>query len=671
MAIKAATLIFLLLLCKTACGRQAEPELNAVAESQLEGYAALAENTPEDDGHWQQLQGYARRKINLNTTDAGALRSLGLLSSAQVRQFLLYRQQMGKLVSIYELQAIPGWDEQLIRNLLPYVRAGNDLEPQYTLKDYLHKGDHTLFLRYGRQLETSKGYRHTEDTPAHYLGSPDRLLLRYRYNFPRYISWGIVMEKDAGEAFFKGGQRQGFDFYSVHLFVKQYKWIKALALGDFTVNMGQGLLNWQSLAFGKGAAVMQVKREGDLLKPYASAGEYNFYRGAGITVERGKWEGTAFFSSGQLDGSITSNSGYHRSLTELAKRHTLGQLTTGGNLTVAGSDWKAALNMIHHTLSRPVEKGTAPYQLFAFEGKTLTAVSADYEATWKGLHFFGEGAVSGNGKTAWISGVLASVTSNVDMVLLYRNYNRAYQSFYADAWGEFYRPVNENGIYAGISLKVNTHLKIDAYADQFRFPWLQYRLSAPGGGRDLLVALTYTPDKQTEIFLRFNQAAKQQDGKDNVSFLPPPVKVDRQSWRLQSKLQVERGVTIKNRVEVTRQWQEGKEQRGFLLFQEVNYQCTQWPLQFYVRYTRFAAGEGESSMYTITSGMLYEYAMSRLSGEGHQYQCRIRWNFKKGATLWIRYQQTVYGQVTSTGNGWDEIDDNSVGVIHCQLQYLF
>ena len=671
MAIKAATLIFLLLLCKTACGRQAEPELNAIAESQLEGHAAHTENTPEDDGHWQQLQGYTRRKINLNTADAAVLRSLGLLSSAQVRQFLLYRQQMGKLVSIYELQAIPGWDEPLIRSLLPYVRAGNDLEPQYTLKDYLYKGDHTLFFRYGRQLETSKGYRHTADTPAHYLGSPDRLMLRYRYNFPRYISWGIVMEKDAGEAFFKGGQRQGFDFYSMHLFVKQYKWIKALALGDFTVNLGQGLLNWQSLAFGKGAAVMQVKREGDLLKPYASAGEYNFYRGAGITVTRGKWEGTAFLSSRQLDGSITSNSGYHRSLTELAKRHTLGQLTTGGNLTVAGNDWKAALNMIHHRLSLPVEKGAAPYQLFAFEGKTLTAVSADYEATWKGLHFFGEGAVSDNGKTAWISGVLASVTSNVDMVLLYRNYNRAYQSFYADAWGEFYRPVNENGIYTGISLKVNTHLKIDAYADQFRFPWLQYRLSAPGGGRDLLVALTYMPDKQTEIFLRFNHAVKQQDGKDNVTFLPPPVKVDRQSWRLQSKLRAEGGVTIKNRVEVTRQRQEGKEQRGFLLFQEVNYQCTQWPLQFYVRYTRFAAGEGEGSMYTITSGMLYEYATSRLSGEGHQYQCRIRWKFKKGATLWIRYQQTVYGQITSTGNGWDEIDDNNVSIIHCQWQYLF
>ena len=670
MAIKPAALILLLLLYKSSCAQQPEPDLNPTTESQLEGYTASTDNIPEDDGHWQQLQGYARRKIDLNTADAIILQSLGVLSPIQIRQFLTYRQQMGKLVSIYELQAIPDWDEQVISNILPYVRVGNDLEPQYTLKDYLKRGDHTLLFRYGRQLEASRGYQHTDSTPAHYLGSPDRLLLRYRYNFPRYMSWGVVMEKDAGEAFFRGARRRGFDFYSVHLFVKQYKCIRALALGDFTINMGQGLLNWQSLAFGKGAAIMQVKREGELLKPYASAGEYNFYRGAGITLSQGKWEGTAFISSRKLDGSITESSGYHRSLTELAKRHTLGQFTIGGNLTVAGHDWKAGLNMIQHQFSQPVEKGTASYQLFAFEGKTLTGVSADYEASWNGLHLFGEWAMSGNGRTAFIGGLLASLTANVDMVLVYRNYNKAYHSLYADAWGEFYKPVNENGIYTGISLKVNTHLKIDAYADRFRFPWLQYRSSAPGGGKDLLAALTYTPDKQTEVFLRYNYTVKQQDGKDDVSFLPPPVQVEHQSWRLQVKLQSKGSMTLKNRVELSRRREDGGVQRGFLLFQELLYQCTRWPLQLYARYTTFIAGEAES-MYTITSGMLYEYGISRLSGEGHQYQCRMRWKFKNGLTCWIRYQQTIYAQVTSIGSGWDEVTGNKTGAVYCQLQYLF
>ena len=37
--------------------------------------------------------------------------------------------------------------------------------------------------------------------------------------------------------------------------------IQALALGDFTVNMGQGLIQWQSLAFKKSVDVMGVKRQ--------------------------------------------------------------------------------------------------------------------------------------------------------------------------------------------------------------------------------------------------------------------------------------------------------------------------------------------------------------------------------------------------------------------------
>ncbi|MBL0144814.1 MAG: hypothetical protein IPP48_02690 [Chitinophagaceae bacterium] len=62
----------------------------------------------------------------------------------------------------------------------------------------------------------------------------------------------MLGEKDAGEQFFKGNQKQGFDFYSTHLFARNIGIVKALALGDFTVNMGQGLTQWQSLAFKKG-----------------------------------------------------------------------------------------------------------------------------------------------------------------------------------------------------------------------------------------------------------------------------------------------------------------------------------------------------------------------------------------------------------------------------------
>ncbi len=650
---------------------QTLPELTAAEESQLEDYTAHTDQVPEDDMHLQQLQAYTRHKINLNTNSVALLKSLHILSPMQIQQLLQYRRQLGDLLSIYELQAVPGFDALLISRLLPYVKVGKDLEPHYSWRDYVKKGEHTLLCRYGRQLEKSRGYIRTDTTTAHYLGSPDKLLLRYRYNLTHYISWGAVMEKDAGEAFFKGAQRGGFDFYSLHLFVRQYKWIKSLALGDFTVNMGQGLLNWQSLAFGKGATVMQVKRESELLKPYASAGEYNFFRGAGITIAKGKWQATTFISHRLLDGSITANSGYHRTLTEAAGKGALTQLTVGGNMTIEENNRKLSFNFIQHHLSAPIQKGHAPYQLFGFEGKQLTGFSTDYEITWKNMHFFGEAAMSNNGKTALINGILLTATNHVDLVLLYRNYDRAYHAFYADAWGEFYKPVNERGKYTGISIKLSTRVKMTAYADHFAFPWLQYRAAGPGRGRDLLVAMTYTPDKQTELFVRYSCLVKQENSDDTNFFLPPLVTVKKTSWRIQSRVQPMASVTMKSRVELSRYIKEENTQQGFLLFHEILCQSKQQPLQLYIRYTRFMTDGSSTSLYTITSGILYEYALSRLTGEGHQLQVRIRWKPAAGLTFWLRYELTIYGQVNSIGSGWDEVKGNRKSLIQCQFQHLF
>jgi len=94
-----------------------------------------------------------------------------------------------------------------------------------------------------------------------YPGSPQKVFIRYKYQYKNLLQYGVVGEKDAGEQFFKGSQKQGFDFYSVHFFVKNIGVIKSLALGDYTVSLGQGLTQWQSLAFKKSADVLSVKRQ--------------------------------------------------------------------------------------------------------------------------------------------------------------------------------------------------------------------------------------------------------------------------------------------------------------------------------------------------------------------------------------------------------------------------
>ena len=106
-------------------------------------------------------------------------------------------------------------------------------------------GKNNLMIRYQQILEEQKGFTENNDTSAspnsRYLGSPEKIYARYQFKYSNKLSFGITAEKDAGEEFFNGTQKNGFDFYSAHLFFKDFGKIKALAIGDYQVQFGQGL----------------------------------------------------------------------------------------------------------------------------------------------------------------------------------------------------------------------------------------------------------------------------------------------------------------------------------------------------------------------------------------------------------------------------------------------
>ncbi|ASZ14606.1 helix-hairpin-helix domain-containing protein [Chitinophaga pendula] len=672
------TLILLLSLSLTTFRSRAQE--NIAAETQLENQTARAE-LPDDDNHWQQLQSFSRHKIDLNKADAATLTALGILDPLQVTQLLNYRRLMGPFLAIYELQAIPGYDTSVIIQLLPYVTV-NDATQAVTPRDYLRKGTHQLLIRYDRQLPAPRGYHRTDTTAAHYTGSPDQLLLRYRYSLPRHISWGLLMEKDAGEQLFKGTQKQGFDFYSAHLFLRDYKHIKALAIGDFTANLGQGLLNWQALAFDKSAAVMQIKREGDILRPYASAGEFNFFRGAGITLQQKAWQLTAFGSSRRLDGNLVSTdtlewitafttSGYHRSINENTKKGTVRQLTAGANLSYHRDNWHIGLNMIAHQLSAPLQKATAAYNRFTFHGNKLLAGSIDYALTWKNIHYFGEIAMSSNRKPAVVMGALASVAPAVDIAVLYRSYHRAYQSLYAHAFGESYQNVNEQGIYAALRLKLHQRLYLDAFADRYRFPWLKYRINAPSAGSEYLLAFTYTPRKQITCYFAWHVQQRPIAAEDDSSFIRPVNKAIEKSIRLQTSFPLGKYLICRTRAE----WQyinkNAMIQQGGVIYVELRYKPLNSHWRWSARGTRFNTGGSDNRLYITEGGMLYNYAVAQLSGRGWQYYLQGEWKCNRRITAWIRWHQTLYEDRQFIGSGWDRINGAAKHTFQCQWQYLF
>ncbi len=652
-------------------------------EQQLENLADADQAETEDDSYLQQLEQFRKNPLNLNTADASELKELRIITDLQIENLIMYRRLFGKLVSIYELQAVPSWDVMTIRKLLPFITVGSSLSVKEDFNQRIQEGDHSLLLRVSQVLERSKGFdKSTAGTK--YLGSPQRLFFRYRYIYKNLLQLGIVGDKDAGEQFFKNAQNKGFDFYSFHLFARKIGIIQALAIGDFTVNMGQGLIQWQSLAFKKSSDVMGIKRQSAVLRPYNSAGEFNFHRGAGITIRKGKTEATAFVSTRKVSANLAADtvskedfvssfltSGYHRTAGEIADRNSLRQTTVGGNVKYSSNRCHIAVNSMYYHFSLPVQKRDEPYNLYAINGNKWYNLGIDYSYTHKNIHFFGEAAADKNFHKAFINGVLISVDPRVDLSLLHRNIDKAYQAINGNAFTENTLPNNENGFYTGITIRPTNAWRLDIYGDIYKFPWMKYLVDAPSGGRDYMAQVTYMPNKQVEMYTRYRNESKQGNQADNATVTNYLVTLPRQNWRMQVSYKINTAIALRNRVETI--WYDkksDKSEKGFLTFFDFIYRPLLKPYSGVLRLQYFETDGYNSRLYAYENDVLYSYSIPVFFDKGYRYYLTLNYDVTNKVTIWLRYSQIIYRDKSLIGSGLDEITGNKKTEIKLQARYI-
>lgn len=674
-------LVILIIGFAQACSVLYGQEIPPASEQQLENQTDVDQGETEDDAWLQDMEQFRKNPLNINTADAEELKQLRIITDLQIASLISYRNLFGKFISVYELQAVPAWDISTIKKVLPFIAVASPVSLADEAGKRFRDGEHSFLLRMSQVLEKSRGFdKSTSGTK--YLGSPQRIFFRHRYNYKNLLQFGIAGDKDAGEQFFKGKQSKGFDFYSFHLFARKIGAIQSLALGDFTVNMGQGLIHWQSLAFKKSVDVMGVKRQSAILRPYSSAGEFYFHRGAGITVKKGKMEATAFASVRKLSANFVADtvnnedfissfltSGYHRTESELADRNKLTQSTFGGNIAYRTNRWQVGVNGVYYNFSSPVQKRDEPYNLYAISGDTWYNFSVDYSYTYKNLHFFGEAAADKNFDKAFVNGLLVSVDPKVDISVVQRTIAAGYQAVNGNAFTENTYPTNETGFYLGASVRPAAGWRIDAYADVFKFPWLKYLVDAPSSGKDFLTQVTYTPNKQTEIYSRFRYESKQANQSANSTVTNFLVFLPRQNWRTQVSFKPNQFLTLRSRAEMI--WYDKKgnnSEIGFLGFVDVGYKSMIKPLSGILRLQYFETDGYNSRLYAYENDVLYSYSIPAFFDKGFRYYLNLNYDLTRKITLWLRWAQTLYSDKKSIGSGLDEIEGNSRSELRLQVR---
>lgn len=664
---------------------KAQEVVNQNVEQAIEDLTDADESETEDDSYLQQLSQLSKYKLNLNTATLSDLQIFRFLNELLLVQLVSYRNLMGPFLSIYELQSMPGWDVETIQRILPYVYVGPAKSAAEDFFSRFRGGANSIVMRVGQVLERQRGFIPDSLGNTRYLGSNHRVFFRYKYVYKNNLQFGLVGDKDPGEQFFKGAQKNGFDFYSFHLFARNLGKIKRLALGDYTVNLAQGLLTYQSLAFRKSVDVLNIKRQTEIFRPYNSAGEFNFHRGAAITVGGDRLSVSAFVNTRRVSANAVVDSvnfedfvsslltnGLHRTPAELADRYAIREFGAGGAIQYKANRWHLGVNGVHYQLEKPLQRRNEPYNLYRFSGTQVTGLSADYSYTYRNIHLFGEVAGNPGGGLAQVHGLIASVDRNVDVSLLYRNISKNYQTLYGNAFTESTTPQAENGLFAGVSMRPWKGIRIDAYADVYRFPWLRFRVDRPSVGKEYLVQLTWKPNKQVEVYTRFRSETKALNYSLPAEAANVTADIPRMNWRTHISYKLSQAITLRARTESV-WWDRGgpEAEQGFMVYGDFFYRPLMKPIALNFRLQYFETDGYNSRVYAFENDVLYSFSIPPLSGKGFRWYVNANYDIGRNITLWFRIARTFLPEETNIGSGNDLIDKNHRTDYRFQVRYTF
>ncbi len=594
---------------------------------------------------------YTSNPVDLNSVEKEDLEALGILNVLQIESFLSYRNTFGKLIHKYEMQSIPMWDIPLIEKLQPYVYV-KIYEPLIgPLKEFFKDGNSEILCRVSGRFNPQNSASTIENT-----GSSEHLSLRFKKIIHSSTQFGITADKDEGEQLFNKFQKNGFDFYSAHFFKKGKGVLKAIALGDFTVNIGQGLMLWQSNAFGKVAEITMLRRQAEVLKPYSSFGENNFQRGLGITVAKKKFESSFFVSYRKQDAKIIydstesrnfissiSTTGLHRTITELENKGNAVLLTLGTTLNKKFDQVKISINCVYNRFDKPLLKSTSPSNLFKFFGSELINYGFDYNATIKNMHAFGEVSLSSNSGRAITQGIITSVSRSIDFSFLYRHFSKDYWALNANAVAENSSVNNESGLFSGIVVRPANQVRLSAYFDQINFQWLKYNLNTPDNQQDYLIETEYKPSKSLSVTSRYRAKSYNINNTDNLMEFKSVGIGQRKSWRTQFEMQLTPSTKIKNRVEFVWLSNDFENKKEGALFQNDLYfkpKLKKFSCNFHC--TFFETEGYDTRIYGYENDFKNSNSMVVYFGKGVRLAANIGYKIGKGTELGLKWGKTFY-----------------------------
>ena len=605
--------------------------------------------------------------LDINTVTRETLEQFPFLSAQQIEEIIEYRDRYGPLKSVGELQMVRSLDYAQRRLLTYFIYIGDEPERGFPkLDDIARYGRHELMATARIPFYRRKGDDGT------YLGDPYRHWLRYQFTYHDAVKAGIVGAKDAGEPFFTGKNRWGYDHYALYLQLRRLGRLESLCLGHYRISMGMGLVMNSDFSLGKVAMLQNLGRASTGLRAHSSRSD-NYLQGAAATLNLGKGlRLTAFGSYRAIDATLNKdgtaatllNTGYHRTEAEMDKKHNLNMLKAGGSLSYQNRGLHVGLNMAYSQLSRELKPNTsALYRKNYPQGKDFLNTSLDYRYASHRLSLSGETAIDKAGHLATINTASIRLSDTWSMMALQRFYAYSYASIDAQSFSEGGRVQNESGVYLGLTWRPLPSLRLDAYTDFAYFAWARYQVSQSSYNWDHLLQGTWQHRRWT-LDARYRLRLKQKDNADKTALDSHP----EHRLRLGLSYAGEGGFGTHTQIDGG-YYAYGEKEWGMMVSQSLSYEGRWLRLNGGVGY--FHTDSYDSRVYLYEKGPLYTYGLTSFYGEGIRYWLMARAAIGQKLALTAKIGVTDYFDRSTIGSSYQQIDASSMTDMDLQVRWKF
>lgn len=652
-----------------------------------ESYEQWLDMTDEEntwDQHdYELLQSLSLNKLDLNRATREDLEQLPFLSAQQIMELQEYTYRYGGMRSLGELKMIRSLDHFTRSLLLQFVTLTQPEAIADTARTR-HDVHQRLLVTAKLPTYTRKGDR-TAASSGGYIGPQWRHWWRYMIDVDGQWKAAAIGSQDSGEPFLHDKNKRGWDYYSLYVLYRpkplpvwkaerrpQWFSLKDVVAGRYRLHMGMGLVLNNNLSFGKAGTLQSLGRSSHLVSGHSSRSEANYMQGAAATLSvyktlKTSLDITGFFSWRKIDATLDDDgnirtilrTGYHRTRSEMSRRHNASQTAYGGNINWRWQRWHVGMTAVETGFNRPLHPDKRQlYHQWDATGKNFWNASVDYGYTSSQLNISGETAVGDGKGWATINSVSWLATSSLRLMALQRFYSYRYHALLAHSFSEGGSVHNESGVYVGAEWNPSRGLQLSGYTDITYFAWARYRASASSHAWDNLLSAAYSVGAWT-FLARYRLRRREHDNADKTALVHTTTqrgrlsaRYDGTTWHVHTQLNVAASTT-------------GKTSHGWMLTEQGGW--TWHRLYAYASVSYFHTDNYDTRLYVYERGPLYTFSVPMMYGEGIRYGILVRADISKHLYLLGKISVTDYLDRNHISSGMQQIDQSSQTDVEIQL----